>query len=243
MDCLTLFKTIGIECAKVNDTYVLSSPTSFSDGSPMNIYIKEEGDALRFSDDGDTMFSLNANGLHMTDGRKFNYLSDHAGDFNIMISDNGAFTSFAPIASAGKVASNFLAFYAFVADWERKALAIGNEESSFIDKVITDLRARFPNASIVERPEEIYGASGAGYKFDVKMDERYVDIISAHSNSTGAMLRKAADINKSGDGNQMLVIIDDSKNPDKAEIESLILNDYCPTMMASSLLYNNSTTH
>lgn len=243
MDCLNLIKNIGIECTKFNDTFVVSSPLSFSDGSPMSLYIKLNGTNVTVSDDGDLLFSLNANGVHTTDGRRFNFLSEHAKDYGIILSSSGSFEVTADAMAINKIVSNFMHFYSFIADWEKKTLSIGNEESSFIDKVITDLRSRFPSANIIEKPDEIYGASGSAYRFNVKMDSRYIDIISAHSNSTGAALRKIADIKKADDAHPMLFIIDDYKNPDKAEMESLIISGYCPTMLATSLAHNDVTVH
>ncbi|MGE4502478.1 MAG: DUF1828 domain-containing protein [Thiomicrospira sp.] len=235
MDCLNTLKLLGFECITLNEVVVLSSPISFSDGTPMAITLKPHNNGFILSDDGETLFALNANGMPMSDGRKFNYLVEHAKDFNLALNEQGAFFAFTPVEKANGVAANFLAFFNFIADWEKKSLAIGNEESSLIDKVISDLKRRFPSALIEARPDEVYGASGAAYRFDAKMDDRYVGIISAHSTATGAALRKIADLKKSGDDIEMLFILDDYKSRDKAEMESLIISSYCPTMLASSL--------
>jgi hypothetical protein len=235
MDCLNTLKTLGFECIALNEVVVLYSPVSFSDGTPMAITLKPHNQGLILSDDGETLFALNANGIPMSDARRFNYLVEHAKDFNLALNEQGAFFVYTPIEKANGVAANFLAFFNFIADWEKKTLAIGNEESSLIDKVIADLKRRFPTAKIEERPTEVYGASGTAYRFDAKMDDRYVGIISAHSTATGSALRKIADLKKSGDDMEMLFILDDYKSRDKAEMESLIISSYCPTMLASSL--------
>ena len=85
------------------------------------------------------------------------------------------------------------------------------------------LRASNPTALIVHRPV-VMGHSGREHEFHFEFDGALVDAAKPRGQSTGAILRKAADVNNAGNEKRILVVIDDRIDDDKAKTETDILS-------------------
>ena len=118
-----------------------------------------------------------------------------------------------------------------VAEWEREQLGLDEQTKNLADEAEILLREWKPQA-ILERRPKIKGQSKREHSFDFLLDDEYIDIITANHTATGATMRKAGDV-KNSPGRDIRVVIDDRRDPERAEVERQILGA-CRTWESSA---------
>ena len=98
------------------------------------------------------------------------------------------------------------------------------------------LREWKPNSPLERRPK-IKGQSKREHVFAFLLDGEYIDVIPANHTATGATMRKAGDVKNSPylAGREIRVVIDDRRDPDRADVERQILGSLVKAMTLSRL--------
>ena len=83
------------------------------------------------------------------------------------------------------------------------------------------------------------GHSGREHEFHFEFDGSLVDAAKPRGQSTGAILRKTADVNNAGNEKRVLVVIDDRIDDDKAKTETDILSTMVSVVSFTTLAGQN----
>ena len=230
------------DCREVNDLHggtalEVATPFSLIDGSPIVLYILQESQQLRISDNGDTLMHLSGLGLDIEHGARLNKLRDVVSFFGLTLSKAGDFCRLvqqdqAPFAFAQAV-SGLLA----VSQWANSQL---NEKAPAHDlsaEAEPFIIARNPTAFFQRQPH-VSGASGSMHEFDFRHGNDLIDVIPPKASSSGAALRKAGDVQNGPAGMDLhpLVIVDDRKDADRAQHEIGILGAFTRAMPITRLM-------
>ena len=123
-----------------------------------------------------------------------------------------------------------------VAEWEREQLGLDEQTKNLADEAEILLREWKPQA-ILERRPKIKGQSKREHTFDFLMDGEYIDVIRANHVATGLAMRKAGDVKNSPylGGRNIRVVIDDRRDPERAEVERSILGSLVKAMTLTKL--------
>lgn len=225
------------------DGVEIGTPFSFADGSAITLYGFEQSNKTLFSDNGDTLMHLASSGLNI---KKTTKLREIVGKFGLTITDDGDIRFLVNSNQSSHGLTQMISGILAIAEWERDELQLSEHIRNLADEALIYLNAWKPNATL-QRNAKIRGQSKKGHHFDFKLENEYIDIITANPIATGASMRKIGDILNSSslNGGSVRVIIDDREEPDKANLEKQILGSMCKAMTFSALiaLTSNNKMH
>lgn len=240
MTCDALFEKLGFECRKRSEgVYRVSTPLSFSDGEPIALYLKDNGVSVFISDNANTLFHMRAIGLDLGDRKKWRGVDQIVKTFGMTLEHSGEVTGFAKSNAAAGLVSRYLGAMLAIADLEREMIGITQEVSEYIDEVEGHLRLWRPGDEFA-RGVKAKGHSGREHSFHFKLGADLIDAARPRSQSTGAILRKAADIQNSASTFSVLVVMDDRDDPERASAETDILSTLVKVLPFSRLAGNLS---
>ena len=246
MNCQLLARQFSFDCTPLTtyqgeQAFELGTPFAFADGSAINLYTIVHGDMLELTDNGDTMMHLTSVGMNAWRKNKKTALPRAIEPHGLTINNQGEIRTSGKAEHAALLIAQFVSGILAVAQIERAALGVPDKADNLADEVEMLLRAWKPGLALVRGPH-VKGISGHEYDFDFMLGDELVDVIAPHHSGTGGIMRKLGDV-LSGEGHhKSLVIVDDRREPQRAEIELQIIATLARAMPLSKLLSKQATT-
>lgn len=239
MNCNWLQAASAFDCVPVcglhNETGIeIGTPFSYADGTAIVLYAMEEGDRLLLSDNGEMLAHLSAAGININN--RLNTLRDRVAPFGLMLTDKGDVRALVPMEQGAHMLASTISAMLSVAEWEREQLGLDEQTQNLAAEAEILLREWKPQAFLERRPK-IKGQSKREHSFDFLLDGEFIDVIAANHVATGATMRKAGDIKNSPylGGRNIRVVIDDRREPARAEVERQILGSLVKAMTLTKL--------
>ena len=239
MNCNWLQAASAFDCVPVcglhNETGIeIGTPFSYADGTAIVLYAMEEGDRLLLSDNGEMLAHLSAAGININN--RLNTLRDRVAPFGLMLTDKGDVRALVPMEQGAHMLASTISAMLSVAEWEREQLGLDEQTQNLAAEAEILLREWKPQAFLERRPK-IKGQSKREHSFDFLLDGEFIDVIAANHVATGATMRKAGDIKNSPylGGRNIRVVIDDRRDPARAEVERQILGSLVKAMTLTKL--------
>lgn len=224
--CNSYFKQAGWHCSKVSDTSTdstlyISTPIVLSGGKPLDFYVQRKGSIVVLSDDGITMFALRSLGFNLTDKRYWKGLENIARRHNFTLTENGEFEAEFDESTDATWGSKMLLFCADIHAWEKEHSSQGDTDFSLTDHVEAILRRMRPDRLIENHATVKVG--NAELAFDFKWGHLFVDAIRPSNQAVNARLRKGILMHRIEEDANVLFIVDDRRDVDKARQELSVL--------------------
>lgn len=215
----------------------IGTPFSLPDGSAINVYLLTEGSHIRISDNGDTLFQLPSMGLDIWQPARFNALREFARSRKLHLTERGELFALArPEHAAGGFATTLTGLIA-VSQWAADKLGEREPETDLVAELEPYIVARNPALPLKLHPK-VKGASRTVHTFDLQHGSDLIDVITANAIATGGAMRKAGDVQNGPYAGSAapLFVVDDRRDPARAESEIAILGSMTRAMAASTLM-------
>jgi hypothetical protein len=215
----------------------IGTPFSLPDGSAINIYLLTEGSHIRISDTGDTLFQLPSMGLDIWQPSRFNGLREFARSRKLHLTERGELFALARQEHAATGFATTLTGLIAVSLWVAEKLGEREPETDLVAELEPYTVARNPSLPLKLHPK-VKGASRTLHTFDLQHGEDLIDVMPANAIATGGAMRKAGDVQNGPFAGTAapLFIVDDRRDPARAESEIAILGSMTRAMSASSLM-------
>ncbi|MGX5220276.1 DUF1828 domain-containing protein [Pseudomonas segetis] len=238
--CSDFFAQAGWHCQTINvgsrpATYI-STPITLPGGKPLDFYLIRRGDFIEFTDDGVTLFALRSLGYTLSDKRNWKGLDNLGLKFGFQLSDSGAFEAIFPAVDLDLWGGKILRLMSSIASWEEDRSAEGDTDFSLTDEIEMLLRAKDPQRKI--KRNVVMKVGKAEISFDFQWGSTYIDAVAPIPQSVNPRLRKAVLISKADSPADILFIVDDRVNQQKAEDEIGVLGG-----LASTILFSDFRQH
>jgi hypothetical protein len=186
------------------------------------------------SDNGEMLAHLEAVGVPV--GRRVATLRDRVARFGLTLGDQGDVRVLVPAEQGAHVLATVIGGLLSVAEWEREQVGLDEQTQNLAEEAEILLREWKPGATLEHRPK-IKGQSKREHTFAFLMDGEYIDVIPANHTATGVTMRKAGDVKNSPylAGREIRVVIDDRRDPDRADVERQILGSLVRAMTLTKL--------
>lgn len=216
---------------------VIGTPFSLPDGSTINLYLVEQGSHIQITDNGDTVFQLPSMGYDIWHGARMKGLREHAQAHKLQLTAKGELTMLVRPEHAAAGFAQATSGMIAVSHWIADKLQAHPEEVDLVAQLQPYIVARNPAAPLVPHPK-VKGASRTVHEFDLRHGSDLIDVIPANANSTGSAMRKAGDVQNGPFSPEAspLIIVDDRRDPVRAEGEIGILASVTRAMAASTLM-------
>lgn len=230
--CSTFFSSSGWHCQAVQAggavaTYI-STPIVLPGGKPLDFYLIPRGEHLEFTDDGVTMFALSGLGYQLGDKRNWKGLENLAVRHGFTLTEAGAFEAMFLQSELPEWGGRIIKLFAAIAAWEDERFIEGDTDLSLAAEIEMLLRAKAPEKQLVRNATVTLGNNEIS--FDFLWGDTYVDAIRPVAQSVNARLRKAILINRSEEPLNLLFIIDNRGQEERAEAEISVLGDIASTI-------------
>jgi hypothetical protein len=239
MNCDWLKTATAFDCVPVRGLHgergvEIGTPFSYVDGSAIVLYAIEEGDRILLSDNGEMLAHLEAVGVPI--GRRVGTLRERVAHFGLTLGDQGDVRVLVPAEQGAHMLATAISGLLSVAEWEREQVGLDEQTQNLAEEAEILLREWKPGATLERRPK-IKGQSKREHTFAFFMDGEYIDVIPANHTATGATMRKAGDVKNSPylAGREIRVVIDDRRDPDRADVERQILGSLVRAMTLTKL--------
>lgn len=242
MTCEQFIQQLGFECRELSDSVsAIATPFSFSDGEVIGFYLENRPNEVVLSDNGDTLFHLRSVGMDLSDRRHWRPYKQIAETNGLKLRDDGVLEGSTSDMPVSLLVARYVATMISITDLEREQLGLPEEIDQFIKDVEFHLHAWKPRAELARLPAQ-KGMSGRTHTFDFEFAGSLVDAARPHSNKTGSILRKAADLGLAGVTKPILIVMDDRVDPERARMETDILSSMVSVMSFSQLIHNAGTS-
>ena len=234
LDTASAFDCVPIRGVHGEHGIEIGTPFSYADGSAIVLYALEEGNRILLSDNGEMLAHLEAVGLPV--GRRIAMLRERLAPFGLTLGDKGDVRVLVPAQQGAHLLAVAISGLLAVAEWERERVGLDEQTQNLADEAEILLREWKPGAPLERRPK-IKGQSKREHTFAFLVDGEYIDVIPANHTATGATMRKAGDVKNSPylAGREIRVVVDDRRDPDRAEVERQILGSLVKAMTLSKL--------
>lgn len=228
---------MGFSCERVSGgMHFVQTPLTFPDGEPIALYFMSDINSVSVSDNANTISHLSGLGMEMHDRKKWRGVRQIVQGFGMELRESGEISGKALPSQAESLVGRYLSAMLAVADLERQSMVLTEEMGDYLEEVELHLRA-WKAGEKVATNAPVRGNSGRTHTFNFKIGEKLlVDVAKPHSGRTGSIMRKSADIQNSEDGSDVLVIMDDRDDPDRAKEETNILSTLVSVMTFKRLM-------
>lgn len=220
MDVLNVcdFLKEGFYIRQSENHFSVVTPQTFASGDPARFWVIKDFNGLVFNDYG---FAHNALELSIPQPEKADdIIKSTLAKLDTKIDFNGVeLKMHVPEKMIAKGMGDFLNLYALLTNYKPKTPK-HQEQLERLDAIYIYLLKKYKD---VEANPKFKGASGIEHKFAFKTEQTLVDFSTAHSQSTGAILRKIQDVKTIYDDMEYSIILDDS-NLSSFKKESRILS-------------------
>lgn len=239
MNCDWLKTATAFDCVPVRGLHgehgvEIGTPFSYADGSAIVLYALEEGDRILLSDNGEMLAHLEAVGVPVS--RRVATLRERVARFGLTLGDQGDVRVLVSADQGAYMLATAISGLLSVAEWEREQVGLDEQTQNLAEEAEILLREWKPGATLERRPK-IKGQSKREHTFDFLIDGEYIDVIPANHTATGATMRKAGDVKNSPylASREIRVVIDDRRDPERADVERQILGSLVKAMTLSKL--------
>lgn len=230
-DCRQVPTVNGATCLEIG------TPFTLPDGSAINVYLVPDGTHLRISDNGDTLFQLPSMGLDIWQPARFSSLREFARSRKLHLTERGELFALAREEQAATGFAETLTGLIAVSLWVADKMGEREPETDLVAELEPYIIARNPAAPIKPHPK-VRGASRTMHTFDLQHGNDLIDVLPANATATGGAMRKAGDVQNgpfAGPASP-LFIVDDRRDPARAESEIAILGSMTRAMAATALM-------
>lgn len=242
MTCERLIQHLGFECRELSPAVIsVATPFSFADGEAIGFYVEDRPNGVVVSDNGDTLFHLRGLGFDLSDRRRWRPFRQIAELHGFKLNDSGEIAAITPREAISQLVAKYIAAMLDIVDLEREQLGMSEEIDQFIQEVEFHLHAWKPQAGLMHLPT-VKGMSGRLHTFHFEFDGMLVDAARPHSNKTGAILRKTADLGLAGMTTPILIVMDDREDQERVRVETDILSSMVSVLAFSQLIRNAGTS-
>lgn len=240
LTCSEIIPDLGLRCRQVNaNTLAVCTPLDFPDHTPIQLYVVESNNTLELTDDGDILMHLH--GIGLFDNKRLSNAVSKRAQRNNAAFINGEIKMIANRNHLHSAFSDYLKLILDIIDYEQETTAISDDTAEFISDVVAQIQRRNPSLN-VKRDAILEGTTGMKHRYPLMVNNTPIDVTRPHHQSTGAILRRAVDIEKAGIANP-LIIIDDRESRDRAEQEETLISMLCRTMLYSRLAHGDEPIH
>ena len=234
LETATAFDCVPIRGLHGERGIEIGTPFSYADGSAIVLYAIEEGNRILLSDNGEMLAHLQAVGIQV--GRRVATLRERVARFGLTLSEKGDVRVLVPDDQGPHMLATAISGLLSVAEWEREQIGLDEQAQNLAEEAEILLREWKPGATLERRPK-IKGQSKREHSFAFLMDGEFIDVIPANHTATGATMRKAGDVKNSPylAGREIRVVVDDRRDPDRADVERQILGSLVRAMTLSKL--------
>lgn len=218
MSILKDFQHLGFNAREFDGMLSITTPQTFISGDPVSFYIRQDHEEFIFEDYGRNLHSLELSLPNPKLASKV--IKNQLNKFeNQIVFDGNSFRRVVKENEKMEAISEFISLFALMVNYQPKN-STEQDRDLILENIFNYLKSRHDE---VKTDYSIDGLSGTQYKFDFLADDTLVDFTNAHSNSTGALLRKIHDVeNLVCDDYDFRIIIDD-KDSSISKRESKIL--------------------
>ncbi len=240
MNCAWLKEAAAFTCVPVTGIHgeqaiEVSTPFTFADGTSIVFYVIEENKHTLISDNGESVAHLSSMGINVS-ANSIKSLAERVGVMGLSFGEHYDLRAIYPKSTSHNMLGQFVEGMLAVAQWEREHLRLTDKDRNLVEEAEFYLRTWKPNQKL-EKRAKIKGQSKNIYTFDFLLDNEFIDIISPNHNATGAVMRKTADIQNSPylENRSIRIIVDDSEDSARADVERAILGSLTTAMLFSQL--------
>ncbi|MCP4597510.1 DUF1828 domain-containing protein [Neptuniibacter sp.] len=251
MNCCNFLQAIGFVYEKVDTisgspALRVTLPISSHDGEPFKLLLISlpEGKVV-ISDDGGIIHLLSGEGISMSGHRRWSSLESLADSFDIELLQSGELkATYEHMDEVQYFFGDWLRFCSEVVKWQEERLLLDEGQVALVDEVELLLKAWKADLPIV-KSFKVKGLSTQEHEFDFKLGDQLIDTISPNGRTTGSKLRKVLDIRSTNEDVDVMLIMDDRAQPEKAKYEIGILGSIVQVMKMSTLetSVQDSKTH
>jgi Domain of unknown function DUF1828 len=239
MSCENLLNRMGYECHEADGkTIIVDTPFAFADGESIGFYLRDDRDVTVIHDNADTLAHLRGVGMNLTSRLQWKGIRNIVAAFGFELEDSGIISGRMSRDREAELIKNYISALLAISDLEREYLGLSEEQSQYVQEVEFYLRASKPNA-VFESAPFVHGHSGKNYRFHFSFDGWLVDAARPNGNRTGAILRKSLDVKNAAD-HQIMVVMDDREEPDRAKSETDILSTTVSVLQFTALARRSS---
>lgn len=232
LDCTWFHAHNGWHCQRLEgrsqETLYVSTPVLLADGKPLDFYLLRQGKNLAFTDDGLTLFALQNFGIEFGNRRQIKGLESITERLEFTISDAGSIEALIPEDQLAWWMSRVLRMFVGVAEWQAERIAQHDTDFALTDEVERLLRIKAPDRHLVVAPRVKF--KGIDYTFDFLWGSIYVDAINPSPQSVSSRLRKAILATQDDTDIDLLFILDNRFDPEKADRELPVLGQVAKTI-------------
>ena len=203
------------------------------------MYVFHSNNSVRVSDNANTLMHYRSVGLDVSDRRSWKGIENVVSEFGMELKKSGEITGTSLIASAASLVARYISAMVKISDMEREAIGVSDEVESFVQEVETYLRLWRPDDELSLTPS-VRGHSGRDHSFNFRLGKEFIDATRPHHGKTGAVLRKAADIQNAAAPPPIMVVMDDREETERARIETGILSTLIKVLPFTRLSNNLS---
>lgn len=239
MNCEWLRTASAYDCVPVRGLHnepgvEIGTPFSYVDGTAIVLYAMDAGSHVLLSDNGEMLMHLSSMGIKLE--RKLPLLRDRLQPFGLTLTSQGDVQTLIPVEQGSQALARMISGLLSITDWERELLATDEPTQLLVDEAELLLRSWKPNAPF-ERQPRVIGQSHKAHAFAFRLGDEYIDVIPPNHTATGATMRKVGDVKNSPHlgRHDIRIVIDDRKDPQRAEIERQILGSLVKAMRLTKL--------
>lgn len=240
MNCAWLNRLTDYHCRETQcldgaTALEIGTPFAMAGGSPITLYLIDQGSTVLLSDNGDTLANLSATGIDPF--RSLPALRRKTQRYGLTLTSQGAFETITRADAAAWALAQSISGLIQVADWGADAMRTRRPPVDLAQEALPYIVAR-DNRAIVERNRAVIGASNTTHVFDIRHGADLIDVIAPKAQATGAEMRKVGDVQNGpfAEGLRPLIIVDDRYDPIRAAQELAILASIARSMPFSGLM-------
>jgi hypothetical protein len=239
-NCQNFMSILGFYCNTIQrpdgEILYISTPFTLLGGKPIDIFIIERESKYIVTDDGFTMLELRESGFNLDKRTSWRGLSNLAVSFGFELSQEGAFFTYCNKAELRNSLKKFLHLASSICQWEVEKSSEDDKDFSLYFEVEALLKSHKDKRKLINYPSIIYGEKT--FEFDFKWGEDYVDAIKPNQQAVNSRLRKSIQFHGYDTESNIIYIIDDRENYEKAIEERSILGGVSQSILLSDLRKN-----
>ena len=239
MNCAWIQQLADYQCREVRalgggSAIEIGTPFVMTGGSPITLYLIDQGSTVLLSDNGDTLANLS--GVGIDPWRSLGILRRKAQRYGLALTEQGAFEALVKPEAAPMAFAQSISGLIQIADWGADAIRAKRPIVDLAQEALPYIVARDKSAT-PERNRAVIGASNTTHVFDIRHGGDLIDVIAPKAQATGAEMRKVGDVQNGpfADGLSPLIIVDDRHDPIRAMQEIAILGSITRAMAFTTL--------
>lgn len=243
MNCAWLQHLIEYDCTPCASLHGepaidVRTPFTWADGEPIGFFVIDQGETVLVSDNADTVFHFRSMGMLGGGRRQWQAIRHLAESRGSTLTEQGEIFSLGAKANAATLIANFIAGLLAISEHERNSAGMAEHVSLFADEVEGWLRAWKPH-EVLTRGVMMRGLSKREHMFDFRLGNRIIAAVQPNPAAIGGLMRKVGDAigGPDAEGVELMAVIDDRLDQQKAEEETRIVSSLVKALPLSKLIF------